>query len=125
MIAEETCEGWWFKLTDRFGDNGLISAVIIKQNGDVLTVDTWAMSCRVLSRGMEEFIHNHLIDVAKPRGAQFLRGHYIATKKNRLVKDLYGKLGWQHVADKADTSIWELAVSSAVRHSTCIEAGDN
>jgi FkbH-like protein len=123
MIAEEACEGWWFKLTDRFGDNGLISAVIVKQTDDVLTVDTWAMSCRVLSRGMEEFIHNHLIDVAKRRSARILRGHYIPTNKNKLVKDLYGRLGWQHVANEADKSIWELTVSSAVRHSTCIEAG--
>ena len=122
MIAEDTCEGWWFKLTDRFGDNGLISTVIVKQTGDILNVDTWAMSCRVLSRGMEEFIHNHLVTIAERRGAQFLRGQYVPTKKNMLVKDLYLRLGWQHIADEADTGIWELAISGAVRHSTFIKA---
>ena len=50
-------------LRDRFGDNGLISVVLGKIEGDVLDIDTWLMSCRVLKRGVEQFLLNHLVDL--------------------------------------------------------------
>src|SRR5208283_2645269 len=47
----------WFTCTvslrDRFGDNGLISVLLAKEEGDALVIDTWLMSCRVLKRGVE------------------------------------------------------------------------
>ena len=48
-----------FRLEDRFGDNGLIATVILdlpKSEGEPLVIDTWAMSCRVLSRGVERLV---------------------------------------------------------------------
>ena len=58
--------GLYFKLKDRFGDNGLISAVILQQQPDAsMVIDTWVMSCRVLSRGVEEFICSEIISLAR------------------------------------------------------------
>ena len=52
-----------FSLKDKFGDYGLISGVIMKkQDDDTLFIDTWLMSCRVLKRGMEEFIINNVVN---------------------------------------------------------------
>src|SRR5260370_5412596 len=48
--------GWMtmtVSLTDRFGDNGLISVVLGSVQGDVLEIDTWVMSCRVLQRRVD------------------------------------------------------------------------
>ena len=36
-------------LSDRFGDNGLISVLLAREEGDALVIDTWLMSCRVLN----------------------------------------------------------------------------
>ena len=47
-------------LTDRFGDNGLISVVLARRDGDALNIDTWLMSCRVLKRGVENLVLNEL-----------------------------------------------------------------
>ena len=44
---------------DKFGDNGLICVVILKHfNKSTLFIDSWLMSCRVLKRGMENFVLN-------------------------------------------------------------------
>ena len=78
-----------FSLKDKFGDYGLISGVIMKkQDDDTLFIDTWLMSCRVLKRGMEEFIINNVVNKAKEEGYSKIIGEYIKTPKNAMVKIL-------------------------------------
>src|SRR5262249_15732291 len=55
-------------LTDRFGDNGLISVVLARREDDALRIDTWVMSCRVLKRGVEDLLLNQLVGIARERG---------------------------------------------------------
>ncbi len=104
-----------FRLKDRFGDNGLIAAVIMEAvNGEDLMVDTWVMSCRVLSRGMEEFIHNKMVKAAKARGCRRIIGRYIPTKKNQMVSRLYARLGYAATGEEDGASLWELDIHGDV-----------
>jgi len=71
-----------FTLEDKFGDNGLICVVILhKENREVLFIDTWFMSCRVLKRGMENFVLNTITSFAKKNGFTTLKGEYLPTAK--------------------------------------------
>ena len=84
-----------FNLADKFGDNGLICVIILKQEGSTtLFIDTWFMSCRVLKRGMENFTLNTITNFAKEKGFSLLKGEYLPTAKNEMVKDHYEKLGF-------------------------------
>ena len=86
-----------YTLEDKFGDNGLICVIILKkENGGVLFIDTWFMSCRVLKRGMENFVLNDLIAYAKENGFISIKGEYKPSSKNELVKDHYFKLGFEN-----------------------------
>ena len=89
----------YFMLKDKFGDHGLISVVILDKCDDHLFVSEWLMSCRVLKRGMEEFIVNKIMQVAAEHGFQKVIGEYIPTPKNAMVKDLYEKMGFVRVAE--------------------------
>jgi FkbH-like protein len=93
-------------LQDRFGDNGLISVLLAKIEGDALVVDTWLMSCRVLKRGVEALLHNHLCRWAAARGLKQIRGEYIPTPKNDLVKGHYAALGFAKTAEDEDGHTW-------------------
>lgn len=85
----------YYTLKDRFGDHGLISVVILKKESEkTLFIDTWLMSCRVLKRGMEEFIINKLVETAKKKGFEKIRAEYIPTAKNSMVKDIYSTMGF-------------------------------
>lgn len=85
----------YFTLKDKFGEYGLISAVIVKKNSlSEGFIDTWFMSCRVLKRGMEEFIINTLIETVKEAGIKRLVGEYIPTPKNKMVSDIYARMGF-------------------------------
>lgn len=85
-------------LKDKYGSYGLISAVIMKKiSNDTLFVDTWILSCRVLKRGVEEFIINNIIKTAKEKGFKYVEAEYILTAKNAMVRDIYGKYGFSAV----------------------------
>jgi FkbH-like protein len=89
-----------FTLEDKFGNNGLICVVILqKESSDVLFIDTWFMSCRVLKRGMENFTLNTIAGFAKDNGFDSLKGEYIATAKNGMVASHYEVLGFKQDGD--------------------------
>ena len=85
----------YYMLKDKFGDHGLVSVVIMKkETEDKYFIDTWLMSCRVLKRGMEEFIINTLVDTAASNGAKTITAEYIPTAKNRMVEHIYADMGF-------------------------------
>lgn len=97
---QETTLTRYFTLRDKFGDHGLISVVILqKQDSDTLFVDTWLMSCRVLKRGMEEFIINSVIQAAKEAGYRRVVGEYLKTAKNAMVEHIYEHLGFRPLGE--------------------------
>lgn len=69
--------------------------VILDKQDDALFVDTWLMSCRVLKRGMEEFIVNKMLETARANGFSKVVGEYLKTPKNAMVEHIYEKLGFQ------------------------------
>jgi FkbH-like protein len=102
------------KLADRFGDNGLISVLLAKAEGDALAVDTWLMSCRVLKRGVEPLLLNEIVAMARTRGLKAVTGEYIPTAKNGLVKDHYENLGFAKTGEDADgRTTWRLDVDES------------
>lgn len=97
-----------FTLDDKYGKNGLISVVILKEKDDqTLFVDTWLMSCRVLKRDMENFVLNTLVEYAKNKNFKTIIGEYIETPKNALVVDHYQNLGFKKEGDN-----WLLSLDS-------------
>lgn len=82
------------KLSDIFGDNGVVSVVIGDIKGDVCDIELWLMSCRVLKKGMEYAMLDTIVSVCASHGVKTLRGHYLPTAKNSMVKDLFLDFGF-------------------------------
>lgn len=98
-------------LSDRFGDNGMISVLICRTVEDCWEIDTWLMSCRVIKRKVEESVCNELVALARQQGIRLLRGFYRPTVKNKLVQSHYQNLGFERVATDTVQDTWELAVA--------------
>lgn len=95
LASSKSHKTYAIKLTDKFGDYGLISVVILAKQGDnSWFVDTWLMSCRVLKRGVEQFIMNHV--VSELNNSNTIKGEYLETSKNALVKNLLPDLSFKH-----------------------------
>ncbi|HEV8448918.1 MAG TPA: HAD-IIIC family phosphatase [Gemmatimonadaceae bacterium] len=87
------------RLTDVFGDNGLVSVVIGRRDDRTLHVDLWLMSCRVLKRGMEDAMLDALVLRARQAGVDRIVGYYIPTARNGMVAEHYSKLGFTQLTD--------------------------
>jgi len=107
----------YFKLEDKFGEYGLISIVILKKIDIwLIFIDTLIISCRVLKRGMEEFIFNKLIEIALKESCSKIIGEYIPTPKNALAKDLYKNYGFKKEGTK-----WVLDIKNYKKKKTFIK----
>jgi FkbH-like protein len=108
------------RLADKFGDNGLVSVVIGRRNGDSLEVHTWLMSCRVLGREMELAMFDALVEKCEARGIREIVGVYIPTAKNRLVERHYANLGFtQDASGSVDkTTMWRYDLSKGYQPKT-------
>jgi len=116
-----------FRLLDRFGDNGLISVLILRpdlEQEDVLQIDTWVMSCRVFGRELEFETMNIAVETARRRGVRAFRANYVPTKKNGVISDLYPRLGFTraNMQTPADGTIqWHLSLTEYVGRKTHID----
>ena len=101
------------RLTDKFGDNGLVSLVLCQLSDTTASIDLWLMSCRVIKRDMELAIFDALVDAAKKKGASALLGWYIPTPKNSMVSSFYEQLGFEHVrTEENGKSLWRLSLDA-------------
>ena len=96
LIEDDQALTLQIRLTDTFGDNGIIAIVIglFEPGTRDIRIDTWLMSCRVLGRQMEEETLNLVVAQARSLGAERLIGVYKPTAKNGMVRDHYQKLGF-------------------------------
>jgi FkbH-like protein len=114
VMQDERYVGLYGRLSDRFGDNGLISIMLGRREHDVLHIDLWLMSCRVLKRDMELAMLDVLVEHAKAANITSLRGYYLPTKKNGMVADHYEKLGFQQYSldPESKSSVWTLEIQT-------------
>ena len=100
------------RLIDAFGDNGLIAVVIGRfADRDTMEIDTWLMSCRVLGRQVEEATLNVLVEQARALGVASLKGLYIPTAKNGMVRQHYERLGFERLSTlEENASVWRLSL---------------
>ncbi len=111
--TNQSVETFQIRLTDIFGDNGMIAVVICRKHGAIWEIDTWLMSCRVLGRRVERATLNVVAARARAAGARELRGRYVPTAKNGIVADHYDKLGFRKSPDdESDGTMWTLALEN-------------
>ncbi|MDP9145268.1 MAG: hypothetical protein M3N43_11325, partial [Actinomycetota bacterium] len=123
-------EGCWpltATLRDRFGDHGLISVVVARpdRGAGVVVISDWLMSCRVLTRGVEEYLMNDVVERARGLGLGTVTASYVPTAKNAMVKDFYARFDFQKTAEHADgRAEWTLQVDDYKPRPVFIRPGE-
>jgi FkbH-like protein len=113
------------KLADRLGDHGLISVVILEVGENELAVRDWLMSCRVMGRGVEQYLMNSVFELARRLRLERVVGEYIPTAKNGMVKDFFAQFGFFKLqAVPAGYAHWALQTDAYQPVKTLIKAAD-
>lgn len=117
-----------FRLVDRFGDNGLVSVMLMRRTSNdasIYEIENWVMSCRVFGRQLEHEAINIAVEALRARGVFTLRAAYLPTAKNGVIAELFDSLGFSRLADRADlaagASDWHLDLSQYRPHQTFIK----
>ena len=109
------------KLTDKFGDNGLISIIVGRLKNDTCFIDLWLMSCRVLKRDMESAMLDDLVRRCINLGVTKIQGNYYKTEKNAMVENLYSDFGFTLVTTNKKDTTWILELSNYENKNQFIE----
>lgn len=124
VAADDTHITLYGKLKDKFGDNGVVSIIIGRIDGDnrdELHIELWLMSCRVLKRNMEFAMMDELVEKAEMAGIKNIFGYYYPTAKNAMVKDFYKLQGFKKVsADEEGNTIWKFEVPKKYEKKQCV-----
>lgn len=118
-MADPCMKTWQVRLTDRFGDNGVVALMAARICGGECALAMLLMSCRVLGRRLEEELLNLLGAAARDAGAERITLVYRPTAKNGMVRDLLARFGFTETAVQADGSIvWTMPASDLAARRT-------
>ncbi|MCW3096081.1 MAG: FkbH like protein [Chthonomonadaceae bacterium] len=102
------------RMSDRFGDNGLVGVAILHHRGEVSEIDTLLMSCRVIGRTVENALLAMLAQEARACGSQRLQGWFLPTKKNVPAREFFALNGFKPLQEQEDGVLWELDLRETI-----------
>jgi len=101
------------RLTDKFGDNGIVLVALVNIIGKYALLDTFLMSCRVIGRSLEYAAIGIITNALYTRGVEELIGEYIPTAKNKLVEKIFLELGFVDKEQTSNYSRYTLAIKDS------------
>ena len=82
LLKNENIECWVTEVRDRFGDYGLVAAMIFEIESSKLRVDSFLLSCRALGRKVEDNMLVELLRIARQRDCREVNLAFRRTAKN-------------------------------------------
>ncbi|MBA5247449.1 HAD-IIIC family phosphatase [Marnyiella aurantia] len=78
-----------WSVSDKFGDNGLTGLSIVDLTKELLHIDTFLMSCRIIGRNIEYKVMDYIIRDLRNTNYGSISAIYTATPKNMQVAEFY------------------------------------
>jgi FkbH-like protein len=115
FLAAPECHLHTIRSRDKFGDLGMIGVYLLRQDGDLVEIDSFVMSCRALGRGIESAACNLLKEFAfGTLGARALQGCFLPTAKNKPAADFYERQGFSRgPVDERGAVFFQLSADDA------------
>ena len=77
-------------MKDKFGEHGITGLAIIDiVNSELIEIDTFLQSCRIIGRNIEYAFMDYIIAWCCKNGITQVKAKYVKTNKNSQVKDFY------------------------------------
>ena len=92
---DENFEVGCAQVLDKFGDNGITGAYIVKKNETNWILDTFLLSCRVMGRGVEDAMLSHILKDAKNNSIEEFKAEFIPTLKNKPAENFLSDFGFR------------------------------
>ncbi len=117
-------------MADKYGEQGLVSVLILKYERETAEIDTFLMSCRVMGRDAEKEIMARLKAILTEKGIPKVKAAYVKSAKNAPVEGLFDRLGFtgtageiREVGDRKDYEAAAAALPEATGYFQEMNAG--
>lgn len=106
------------RVSDRFGDYGLVGLVIATDAADAVEIDTLLLSCRVLGRGVEHAMLASIGRLAQARGKALVRLRLVRTPRNEPALAFADSVVGTYRREVEDGVVWDVPadVAAAIVH---------
>ncbi len=95
------------RVSDRFGDYGLVGVLIFGARGDALRIDTMLLSCRVLGRGIEHAMLAHLGELAVRQGLARVEAPFVPSPRNEPTENFLMNTGGVRGEEAENRSVFQ------------------
>ncbi|MEM9297380.1 MAG: HAD-IIIC family phosphatase [Bacteroidota bacterium] len=114
MISQHDFDVFSITVNDKFGQYGITGLCIISYQGASAFIDTFLLSCRVLSRHIEFKMIYSLINYLKKRNIETLTAEYLPTLKNVQIATFFDKSGFKVIDKKNETIKYHINIEQFV-----------
>lgn len=118
VASDEGKRVYLYRVADRFGDNGVVAALIVDVAKAVPEIEEFVMSCRIMGKNIEDAIVEAVEQDLQAAGYERLRGSYLPTPKNKPVAELYDRLDYARIGkfpgeNGAEGVLYEISLADA------------
>ncbi|MGX7829154.1 HAD-IIIC family phosphatase [Actinokineospora sp. 24-640] len=100
-----------FEVSDRFGREGVVGGVWVSRHPDHWLIENFVMSCRVFTRGVEQTVLQHVLDLALADGVSRVEADFRATGRNLPAAAFYPSVGFGALALDDDRTRYTLPLN--------------
>ncbi len=93
-VSQKGSVNWIIEVKDRFGDYGITGLVLAKERQNVLLIESFLLSCRVLGRNVETIIFSELQKYCAAHGLDTISALYQPTPKNKPFQEFLSNSEW-------------------------------
>jgi FkbH-like protein len=102
------------RVSDRFGNYGLVGVLIAQAHEQAWEVDTFLLSCRVLGRGVEHAMLRSVAEGAVARGLEAVNLHLISSARNEPARAFIDSVAAAHCETRSDGYFYRIPVAQAL-----------
>jgi len=92
-----------FDYKDKFGEEGIVGAAIVKRQETSAFLDTFLLSCRVIGRNVEYVFLYQILDYLKIHNLQGITAEFRPTKKNVVAEKFYKNIAFARTENREDS----------------------
>ena len=92
LVSKSNLKAYGIRCSDKFGDYGIVGAVLFSVNGENAAVEEFVMSCRVAKKKCEDATVNWVAHKAKKLGARVLTAQVVKTGRNMALVSAFSEI---------------------------------
>lgn len=94
-------------MQDKFGEYGIISAAVLKEN----LIESFVLSCRAFGRNVEFYFLNFLMQYLKNNKNTEIYGKYITSKKNLICQEFYKTMNFTLINESNNEKLYKFTLA--------------